>query len=174
MRRAIAAALLAAAVASGACGGNDDKSSNSTSTSKPPPAKQAPADIAPGGGLAIGMTEINPDLFWHGKDVGAFGPWRDRFEALKPPLYRLAVDWSTLQPKRSGPIDWTKRDAAGGWRGVRQHMSRPRVAYPRRVQGRQTAETSSSSATRKEEPQPQAATTFGLLTWKPAPCRPST
>ena len=76
MRHAIAAAALAVAVALGACGGNDDKSSNSTSTSKPPPAKQAPADIAPGGGLAIGMTEINPDLFWHGKDVGAFGPSR--------------------------------------------------------------------------------------------------
>jgi hypothetical protein len=108
VRRAIAAALLAAAVASGACGGNDDKSSKSTSTPKPLPAKKAPADIAPGGGLAIGMTEINPDLFWHGKNVGAFAPWRDRFEALKPPLYRLAVDWATLQPKRDGPVDWTK------------------------------------------------------------------
>ena len=31
-----------------------------------------------------------------------------------------------------------------------------------------------SSLTWKEEPQPQAATTFGLLTWNPAPCRPST
>ena len=110
MRRAIAAALLAAAVALGACGGNDHKaSSTSTSTAaKPPPAKPAPADIAPGGGLAIGMTEINPDLFWHGKDVGAFTPWRDRFEALKPPLYRLVVDWSSLQPKQGGPIDWSK------------------------------------------------------------------
>ena len=49
------------------------------------------------------MTEINPDLFWHGKDVGAFGPWRDRFEALKPPLYRLAVDWASLQPKPGRP-----------------------------------------------------------------------
>ena len=38
----------------------------------------------------------------------------------------------------------------------------------------QTAETSSSSATRKEEPQPQAAITFGFSTLKPAPCRPST
>ena len=93
MSRAIAAALLAAAVALGACGGNDHKaSSTSTSTAaKPLPAKPAPADIAPGGGLAIGMTEINPDLFWHGKDVGAFTPWRDRFEALKPPLYRLCL-----------------------------------------------------------------------------------
>ena len=49
------------------------------------------------------MTEINPDLFWHGKDVGAFGPWRDRFEALKPPLYRLAVDWASLQPEPRRP-----------------------------------------------------------------------
>ncbi len=38
----------------------------------------------------------------------------------------------------------------------------------------QTAEHSSSSATRNEDPQPQAATTFGLLTWKPAPCNDST
>jgi hypothetical protein len=104
--RAIAAALLAAAVALGACGGNDHKTSSTPK--KPLPAKKAPADIAPGGGLAIGMTEINPDLFWHGKDVGAFDPWRNRFEALKPPLYRLVVDWSSLQPKQNGPIDWTK------------------------------------------------------------------
>ena len=41
----------------------------------------------------------------------------------------------------------------------------------RQPQPPQTAETCSSSATRKEEPQPQAATTFGLLTLKPAPCR---
>jgi hypothetical protein len=109
VRRAIAAALVAAVVALGACGGNDHKTSDKTSsTSNPPPAKQPPADIAPGGGLAIGMTEINPDLFWHGKDVGAFGPWRDRLEALKPPLYRLAVDWSSLQPTRGAPVDWTK------------------------------------------------------------------
>jgi hypothetical protein len=109
VRRAIAAALLAVVVALGACGGNDDKSSDKTSsTPTPPPAKQPPADIAPGGGLAIGMTEINPDLFWHGKDVGAFGAWRDRLEALKPPLYRLAVDWASLQPAQDAPVDWTR------------------------------------------------------------------
>ena len=113
MRAAIAAVLLAAAVALGACGGNDHKTATSASAPKPlpakqPPAKPAPADIASGGGLAIGMTEINPDLFWHGKDVGAFGPWRDRFEALKPSLYRLAVDWASLQADPNGPIDWTK------------------------------------------------------------------
>src|SRR5580692_18565 len=36
---------------------------------------------------------------------------------------------------------------------------------------RQTAETCSSSATRKDEPQPQAATTLGFDTLKPAPWR---
>ncbi len=117
MRGAIAAALLAAAVALGACGGNDHKTSTSTPAPKAPSAKQPPADIAPGGGLAIGMTEINPDLFWHGKDVGAFGPWRDRLEALKPPLYRLAVDWAALQPTQGSPIDWT-RASDGCMRGL--------------------------------------------------------
>ncbi len=37
-----------------------------------------------------------------------------------------------------------------------------------------TAETSCSSATRNDEPQPQAATTLGLSTLKPAPCSEST
>ena len=118
MRRAIAAALLAAAaVALGACGGKDHKTSTSAPTPKPPPSKPPPADIAPGGGLAIGMTEVNPDLFWHGKDVGAFTPWRDRLEALKPPLYRLAVDWASLQPTRDAQVDWT-RASDGCMRGL--------------------------------------------------------
>jgi len=42
---------------------------------------------------------------------------------------------------------------------------------PDRARRAQTAETSSSSATRKEEPQPQAATTLGFSTLKPAPWR---
>ena len=74
------------------------------------------------------MTEINPDLFWHGKDVGAFAPWRDRFEALKPPLYRLVVDWSSLQPKPGGPIDWTKA-SDGCMRGL--PPCRPYSGHPR-------------------------------------------
>ena len=37
----------------------------------------------------------------------------------------------------------------------------------------QTAETCSSSATRNDEPQPQAATTLGFSTLKPAPWRVS-
>jgi hypothetical protein len=55
------------------------------------------------------MTEVNPNFYWHGKDVGPLNPWRDRLEALKPPLFRLAVDWATLQPTPDAPIDWGKR-----------------------------------------------------------------
>ena len=115
MRLAITAALLAAVVVLGACGGNNKKAptQSAPAPSAPtqsgnPPAKPAPAEIAPNGGLAVGISEINPNLFWSGKDVGDFGPWRDRLEALKPPLYRLTVDWASLQPSPDGPVDWTK------------------------------------------------------------------
>jgi hypothetical protein len=120
--RALAAAALAAAVLLTACGGGGGGKSTSTSASTPapkaPPAKQPPTDVAPGGGLAIGLTEINPDLFWHGKDVGDFDRWRDRAEALKPPVYRLTVDWATLQPSPDGPVDWTK-PSDGCMRGMK-------------------------------------------------------
>jgi len=109
--RLLAAAALAAAALLTACGGGGGGKSTSTSASTPTkalPAKQPPTDVAPGGGLAIGLTEINPDLFWHGKDVGDFDPWRDRVEALKPQVYRLTVDWATLQPSADAPVDWTK------------------------------------------------------------------
>ena len=111
MPRLLAAAALAAAAVLTACGGGGGGKSTSTSGSTPteaPPAKQPPTDVAPGGGLAVGLTEINPDLFWHGKDVGDFDPWRDRVEALKPQVYRLTVDWATLQPSADAPVDWTK------------------------------------------------------------------
>jgi hypothetical protein len=122
--RVLAAAALAAAVLLTACGGGGGEKSTSTSTStsttapKAPAAKEPPTDVAPRGGLAIGLTEINPDLFWHGKDVGAFDPWRDRAEALEPAIYRLAVDWATLQPSADGPIDWT-RASDGCMRGLK-------------------------------------------------------
>jgi len=118
--RLLTAAALAAAVLLSACGGGGGGKSTPTSAStpsKPPAAEQPPTDVAPGGGLAIGLTEINPDLFWHGKDVGDFDPWRDRAEALRPAVYRLTVDWATLQPSPDAPIDWTKR-SDGCMRGL--------------------------------------------------------
>ncbi|MEA2396237.1 MAG: hypothetical protein QOJ82_4128 [Solirubrobacteraceae bacterium] len=123
MPRAIAAALVAVgvAIAFSACGGNGHQKKSTPAPAPAPtpaaPAKPAPTEIAPKGGLAIGLTELNPGLFTHGEDVGAFGPWRDRVEALKPPLYRLTVDWSVLQPTPDAPVDWTKA-TDGCMRGI--------------------------------------------------------
>ncbi|MEA2254344.1 MAG: hypothetical protein QOG35_389 [Solirubrobacteraceae bacterium] len=121
MPRAIAAALVAVviAIAFAACGGTDGpkKQSEPAPAPAPAPAEQAPAEIAPKGGLAIGLSELNPGLFTHGEDVGELGPWRDRVEALKPPLYRLTVDWSVLQPSPDAPVDWTKA-TDGCMRGI--------------------------------------------------------
>jgi hypothetical protein len=101
VRGALLAACAAAALTLAACGGGKHRAA-------PKPATARPTDIAPHGGLAIGLTEINPNFFWHGRDVGNFAPWRDLAEALKPPLYRLTVDWSSLQPTADAPIQWSK------------------------------------------------------------------
>ncbi len=58
-----------------------------------------------------------------------------------------------------------------GRRGRRPDGADGRESRPPDGARVQTAETSSSSATRKEEPQPQAATTLGFSTLKPAPWR---
>jgi hypothetical protein len=119
VRRAIAAALVAVGVANAfaACGGNGPEKKSTPAPPPAPRAQRAPAEIAPGGGLAIGLTELNPGLFTHGEDVGELGPWRDRVEALEPPLYRLTVDWSTLQATPDAPVDWTK-PTDGCMRGI--------------------------------------------------------
>ncbi len=111
MRSLRAAALVAAALVLPVCGGGSNRPTSSTSpptaSTKTSPETVAPAtDAAPRGGLAIGLSESNPNLFWHGKDVGPLAPWRDKAEALKPALYRLSIDWSALQPDPARPPNW--------------------------------------------------------------------
>lgn len=104
----LTATLLAAIVVLAACGGGGGP----TSSAPTPP----PADPAPRGGLVMGLTESNPNLLWHGRDVGPFAAWRDRLEALRPSLYRLSVDWPQVQPSPDAPPDWT-RPSDGCMRG---------------------------------------------------------
>src|SRR6266404_4611905 len=83
------------------------------------------------------------------------------------------------EPKRRAAGDGCPRSACGRF-GARsrvlraaaraQDESRSKRQSREQPEVPQTAETCSSSATRKEEPQPQAATTFGLETLNPAPC----
>lgn len=109
-RRLLAAILVAVAGLLGACGGGGGE----TRTASPP--DPPPSDPAPAGGLAMGLTEANPALLRHGGDVGAFAPWRDRLQALRPALYRLSVDWPQVQPTPDAPPDWS-RPSDGCMRG---------------------------------------------------------
>ena len=107
MRLMQAAALVAAALVLPACGGGGASKSESSSTATHSKAVAPATDAAPHGGLAMGLSETNPNFFWHGRDVGGLSPWRDKAEALKPTLYRITVDWSALQPDPAKPPNWT-------------------------------------------------------------------
>src|SRR5579875_1366816 len=76
-----------------------------------------------------------------------------------------------------GCVGWQSSQEPGQrrpWRAPQACPAAASVARPSGPPRSQTAETSSSSATRNEDPQPQAAITLGLSTLKPAPWRPST
>jgi hypothetical protein len=80
----------------------------------PPPVKTpAPAatpapTVAPipaaGPGLAVGVTEFNPNLVSADGDPPA--PWsgaRDALAAIHPQFFRLVIDWAHLQPSPDAP-----------------------------------------------------------------------
>ena len=80
------------------------------------------------------------------------------------PRYRVGRSKGRVRSVESG-----SRRSPGGFDGVVRAAVRPAVG-----QWEQPFGAPSSSAVRKLEPQPQAATAFGLLTVKPAPIRVST
>jgi hypothetical protein len=58
---------------------------------------------AGGAGLAVGVTEPNPNLVAAPGTFGVPQPWarwRDALGRLHPAYYRLVLDWSALQPTR--------------------------------------------------------------------------
>jgi hypothetical protein len=63
------------------------------------------AQVGQRGRLAIGITEPNPNLVWADRNVAPeFAPWRDQLGALRPALYRLVIDWPSIQPRgRAAP-----------------------------------------------------------------------
>jgi hypothetical protein len=112
VRRVAAAALVAAAVIAGGCGGGGGEKTTSTATAPPPATTTAPP-TAPAGpertgvGLTIGLTEPNASLIRVAGDgpqpPPELQPWRDRVTALRPQLYRMAIDWAGLQPDPTRP-----------------------------------------------------------------------
>ena len=149
------------------CGGSGSRTATGPApvgpTPKPPSA----------GGLAVGLTESNANLYWTARpgfvEAPGFARARRELERMRPAYLRLVVDWATVQPNAGGSPRWDVPQD-GCLRGTSPCSPYAGI----RDERLQTAETSSSSATRKEEPQPQAAITLGFSTLKPAPCRLST
>src|SRR4051794_40956148 len=59
---------------------------------------------AAGPGLAVGVTEFNPNLVSADGDPPA--PWstvRNALAAIHPQFFRLVIDWSHIQPTAGAP-----------------------------------------------------------------------
>ncbi len=102
-----------------------------TPTATPTP---APASLpAAGQGLAIGVTEPNPNLVASPGDRATPEPWarwRDALGAIHPAFYRLVIDWPSLQPRPDAPADLQALNGGCmrsvqpclGWAGVRDQL----------------------------------------------------
>jgi hypothetical protein len=157
-RLALACYLLAAAVLAAVVVvelGRDDV--DVPPAKQPPVAKSAPPAAAPpaaaptpppaGKGLAVGVTEFNPNLvaapdakqvpeLWNGV--------RDKLGAIKPAYFRLVIDWASIPPAAGTPANMDQpqggcmRDSGPclGWGGVREQL---RALASRQKQGGWTA-----------------------------------
>ena len=69
-------------------------------------------DVAPrarDAGLAIGVTEANPNLVWSPQARLApppFQRWQRALHSLRPSYYRVMVDWEKVQPAADVPPNW--------------------------------------------------------------------
>jgi hypothetical protein len=85
-------------------------------------------------GLAVGITEPNPNFVWPAEDRAIpepFAAWRAEFAAIRPQIHRLVLDWPRLQPRQTARADLDRR-ADGcmrgvppclGWQGVRGQLA---------------------------------------------------
>jgi len=77
-------------------------------TPTPAPAATPPPIPAAGPGLAVGVTELNPNLIFTPATRDLPAPWsaaRDALGAIKPSFYRLVIDWASVQPSADAPAD---------------------------------------------------------------------
>ena len=101
----------------------------------PPTAKAAPAPTPPpaGKGLAVGVTEFNPNLVASPKAKAVPEPWngvRDKLGAIKPAYFRLVIDWPSIQPSAETPANMDQPQGGCmrevgpclGWGGVREQL----------------------------------------------------
>ncbi len=102
-------------------------------TRTPQPARPV-LPSTPAAGMAIGITEFNPNLLWSPAERSSAPAGlqrsRDALDAINPGVYRLPIDWAQVQPDPSRPPNWElplagcDRDLAPCWRwnGVRDQL----------------------------------------------------
>jgi hypothetical protein len=85
---------------------------------------------AAGTGLAVGLTEPNPNLIATAAVPSPWSAWRDAVAAIHPAFYRLVIDWAALQPSAASPPDLGAENGGCmrasppclGWGGVRAQL----------------------------------------------------
>jgi hypothetical protein len=94
----VAAALAVALVA---CGGSDHKPPK-----KPLASRAVTKAEKPLRGLAIGLTEPNPNFLFPPEEhqvPAPFARWQGEVNAMRPGFYRLVLDWPSLEPQPGKP-----------------------------------------------------------------------
>jgi len=74
----------------------------------PTPTPSPPPLPAAGKGLAVGITEANPNLIASPANRTLQPPWsrwRADVGAIRPAFYRLLIDWAAIQPSAGVPAD---------------------------------------------------------------------
>lgn len=98
----------------------------------PAPAPVSPLPVA-GPGLAVGVTEFNPNLVFSPAARELPEPWadvRDALGAIRPTFFRLVIDWSSIQPSPDQPANLDVPQAGCSrdvqpclaWSGVRDQL----------------------------------------------------
>ena len=122
----------------------------------------APPD---GKGLAVGVTEFNPNLVATPEDRTLPEPWsgvRDKLGAIRPAYFRLVLDWASIQPTPEAPANLASPQAGCmrevgpclGWGGVREQLRA--LASRQREGGWRTLVVVTSTPDWAAEPAPAA------------------
>jgi hypothetical protein len=104
-----------------------------TPTPTPTPERARLDAPAAGTALAVGITEPNPNLFAPDDILtppAGWAPWRDELVRMRPELYRLVIEWNTVQPSPDAPANLELPDAGcmrdkqpcAPWAGVRDQL----------------------------------------------------
>lgn len=104
-----------------------------TPTAAPAPAATPAPVPAAGPGLAVGVTEPNPNLVAAPGQFAVPEPWahwRDALGTIHPSFYRLVIDWASIQPTAAAPADLGTYNAGCmralqpclAWTGVRDQL----------------------------------------------------